>query len=185
MAEARAQEFRLARIGGLEVIVTPLGAVGTLLLGAIFFLVGRFVFNHGLANAIVGGVLLAYLHWVSEIVHQLGHNAGARRVGHPMTGVRLGFLLVLGTSIYPADEAELPARAHIQRAVGGPLASAALSVGIGVLALLFAGTSIGWVLLVWFINNLLVFTLGSLLPLGFTDGSTLLHYLGRRNAGAA
>ena len=47
MAEARAQEFRLARIGGLEVIVTPMAAVGTLLLGAVFFPIGRFVFNQG------------------------------------------------------------------------------------------------------------------------------------------
>ena len=49
MAEAQAQEFRLGRIGGLEVIVTPLAAVGTLLLVAFFFSVGRFVFNHGYA----------------------------------------------------------------------------------------------------------------------------------------
>jgi hypothetical protein len=27
-----------------------------------------------------------------------------------------------------------------------------------------------------FIDNLLVFTAGALLPLGFTDGSTLLHW---------
>ena len=38
MAEASAQEFRLARVAGLQVIVTPMAAVGTLLLGAISIL---------------------------------------------------------------------------------------------------------------------------------------------------
>jgi hypothetical protein len=182
MAEAWPQEARLARIGGLEVIVNPSTAVGTLVLAVVFFAIGRLVFGHGMANAIVGGVALAGLHWVSEIVHQTGHNAAARRVGHPMTGVRLGFLLVLGVSIYPADESPLPPQVHIQRALGGPAASAALSIVIGVLALLFAGSSLGWVLLVWFVENLLVFTLGAFVPVGFSDGSTLIHYLRLRRA---
>ena len=172
----------MGRIGGLEMIVTPLAAVGTLVLGAIFFSVGRFAFNHGNANAILGGVALAYLWWVSELVHQLGHNVGARRLGHPMTGVRLGFLLILGTSIYPADEPELAPEVHVKRALGGPAASAALSVVIGVLALVFADRSLGWVLLVWFLDNLLVFTLGAFLPLGVSAGSTLLRYLRRPKA---
>jgi hypothetical protein len=30
------------------------------------------------------------------------------------------------------------------------------------------------------LDNLLVFTLGAFLPLGFTDGSTLLYWLPRR-----
>ncbi len=29
------------------------------------------------------------------------------------------------------------------------------------------------------IDNLFIFTIGSLLPLGFTDGSTLLHWWGK------
>ena len=184
MAEASAPEFRLARVGGLQVIVTPMAAVGTLLLGAVFFSIGRFAFNQGNVAAIVGGVALAYLHWLSELVHHLGHNAAARRAGHPMTGIRLGFLLVLSISVYPPDEPTLAPEVHIRRALGGPAASALLTVVIGLLALVFAGGGIGWVLLVWFLDNLLVFTLGSLLPLGFTDGTTLLHYLRHRNAGA-
>jgi hypothetical protein len=33
-------------------------------------------------------------------------------------------------------------------------------------------------------DNLLVFTIGALLPLGFTDGSTILHWLRQRTSGA-
>jgi hypothetical protein len=32
----------------------------------------------------------------------------------------------------------------------------------------------------FFLDNLLVLTLGSFLPLGFTDGSTLLEWWGKR-----
>jgi hypothetical protein len=35
-------------------------------------------------------------------------------------------------------------------------------------------------LVFFFLDNLLVFTIGSLLPLGFTDGSTLLAWWPRR-----
>ena len=38
-----------------------------------------------------------------------------------------------------------------------------------------AGT-LWWLGLFFLFDNLLVFTLGALLPLGFTDGSTLLHW---------
>jgi hypothetical protein len=38
-----------------------------------------------------------------------------------------------------------------------------------------------WAVLMFFtFDNLIVFTFGSLLPLGFTDGSTLLHYWGKQ-----
>jgi len=37
-----------------------------------------------------------------------------------------------------------------------------------------------WLALFFFLVNLFGFTLGSLLPLGFTDGSTLLHWWNRQ-----
>jgi hypothetical protein len=179
MAEARAGELRLARVGGLDVLVGPSAVAGTALLAVIFAAVGRYAFHRGIANALVGGLMLALLHWVSEVVHNVGHGSAARRTGHPMTGMRLGFLFVLGASLYPADEPELPAAVHIRRALGGPAASAVLTVIIGVLALLLARTSIGWVALVWFLDNLLIFTAGAFVPVGFSDGSTLIHWMRR------
>jgi hypothetical protein len=97
-----------------------------------------------------------------------------------MLGVR--FWGGLATSVYPTDEPPLPARVHLTRAAGGPITS------------LLAGTIVAIVrsrtgprggiasdlsqLLVF--DNLLVLALGSLLPLGFTDGGTLLKWSGRR-----
>lgn len=65
------------------------------------------------------------IHWSAEFLHNLGHALFARRVGWPMTGIR--FWGVLAASIYPPDEPDLPAPVHIARALGGPLASAAVS----------------------------------------------------------
>jgi hypothetical protein len=36
-----------------------------------------------------------------------------------------------------------------------------------------------WVLPLFSLDNLFFFTLGALLPLGFTDGSTILRWMGK------
>jgi hypothetical protein len=40
--------------------------------------------------------------------------------------------------------------------------------------------TLGWVGTFFFLDNLLIFTLGVFVPLGFTDGSTLLRWWGKR-----
>jgi hypothetical protein len=95
-----------------------------------------------------------------------------------MIGVR--FLGPLATSVYPHDEPELAPAVHVRRALGGPAGSAVLTVVAGILWLLLGGVhTVNWILLLFFLDNLLVFTLGAFLPLGFTDGSTLLRYARR------
>ena len=133
------------------------------------------------AVAIAAGLVSVLLHWGSDIVHQLGHAWAARTAGHPMAGIRLWGLL--SASIYPSDEGSLPASVHIRRALGGAPASLLLTVIAAAVALALRplGGVYWWVALFFFLDNLLVFTLGSLLPLGFTDGSTLLHWWGKRS----
>lgn len=98
-----------------------------------------------------------------------------------MLGVR--FWTIFGASIYPPDEPELPAEVHIQRALGGPISSAIMTMVVGLLAFFSreAGGVIWYVFVFDWLDNLLVFTLGSFLPLGFTDGSTLLRWWPKRN----
>ena len=183
MIEARAGDVRLGRVGGIEVIFTPMAAAGSILLFVVFAAMGGYLFKHGAANSVLGAIALVIAHWVSEVAHNLGHATAARRSGHPMTATRLGFLLVLGASLYPPDEPELPAELHVRRALGGPAGSALLTVISGFVLLALAGTSVAWVALLWFLDNLLVFTLGAFVPLGFNDGSTLLRWMGRRGQG--
>jgi hypothetical protein len=70
----------------------------------------------------------------------------------------------------------------VRRALGGPVASLLLSVIAAVIALALRplGGVYWWVALFFFLDNLLVLTLGALVPLGFTDGSTLLHWWGKQ-----
>jgi hypothetical protein len=69
---------------------------------------------------------------------------------------------------------------HIQRALGGPAGSLLYTLLWGAVLLLLRplGQSgvMWWVTAYLFLSNLLIFTLGAFLPLGFTDGSTLLRY---------
>jgi len=99
-----------------------------------------------------------------------------------MIGIRLGEWGLLGTSVYPPDEQTLPARIHIRRALGGPTGSLLLSAvaAVTALALRTVGGALWWVAVFFFLDNLVVFTLGAFLPLGFTDGGALLQWWGKR-----
>jgi hypothetical protein len=131
-------------------------------------------------RAMAGGVVLALLHWSLELWHNLSHDQAARITGHPMSGIRFGAYGVLGTGLYPDDEGELPAGVHITRALGGPVGSALMSVATGLLALVLAPFSFAWIALLLFLDNLIVFTIGAWIPLGFNDVSTIAYWLKRR-----
>lgn len=80
-------------------------------------------------------------------------------------------------------EPTLHANIHIQRALGGPAVSLFVTLLSGLLLLSMPDSNELLYILIAFIfwENLLVFFLGALLPLGFTDGSTLLHWWPRRH----
>lgn len=174
-------EYQLGSLRGIRLSVTPPAALGSILLLAVLITVAVGGLGLPVGAAIGGGLLAVILHWGSEIVHQLGHAWAARRVGHAMIGIRLGTFWLLSTSVYPPDEPPLPGAIHIRRALGGPLASLLLSAvaAIVVSVLRPLGDMLWWVGVFFLLENLLVFTLGSFLPLGFNDGSTLLRWWGK------
>ncbi len=127
------------------------------------------------AAGLATGLAVTALHIICTVVHQLGHALAARRTGYPMRGVRFWFLLA--SSEYPDSEGELPAEVHIRRALGGPAASLAfaLAATLAAWALRPAGGVPLWLAAFTALDSFLVYGAGSLLPLGFTDGSTLLR----------
>ncbi|MFY9614836.1 MAG: hypothetical protein WAT58_05500 [Candidatus Dormiibacterota bacterium] len=179
MALPEGQEFHLGRVRDLDISISALGIAGTLFNIVLFTLLGRVLFKRPAKRALAGGVLLALTHWGLEMWHNLSHAETARMTGHPMTGIRFGNYAVLGTSLYPEDEGELPPRVHITRALGGPIGSAVMSVATGLLALVVAPFSFSWIPLVAFLDNLFVFTIGAWVPLGFNDVSTILYWMRR------
>ena len=176
------KEYRLGTVADLLLSAQPLALVGSILLLVFLSGIAIGVLHATLMEALAGSLLAVLLHWICSLAHHLGHAWAARRTGHPMRGIRLGMWGVLATSIYPPDEPSLPAKIHIQRAFGGPLGSFLFSIVALVLALVFrrVNETLGWAGTFFFLDNLLVFTLGPFLPLGFTDGSTLLQWWGKR-----
>ena len=167
-----------SRDNRLAISAAPSAGGGALLLWAVFGFIGRRFFRLSPGVALAGGALAAALHFVSELWHQSGHARAAAATGYPMTGVHLWGLL--GTSLYPPDEPELPGEVHARRALGGPRASVWFAAVGGLLAL--ATRPIGglahMVSTLFALENLLIFSLGAFVPLPFmeTDGTTLLRY---------
>jgi hypothetical protein len=175
-------EFKLGNLAGLRLTATPLALFGSALLWVVLSALGMSLLHLPAVDAIGGGFVAVWLHWASDLAHQLSHAWVARRTGHPMTGIRFGTLGLLSIGLYPPDEPPLPAAIHIRRALGGPAGSLLLTLAAGVAALLsrLTGGAPWWVGVFFFLDNLIVLTLGAFLPLGFTDGSTLLHWWGKR-----
>jgi hypothetical protein len=176
-------EYELGRLYGLRLSAKPMFFVGFVWIWAALTLIGASVFGLSAAEAILGGLLGVALHYASELWHHLGHAWAARRTGHPMLGMRFGHLLgTMAFSIYPPDEGDLPARVHIRRALGGPLAN--LLVALLALPLTLALQSSGglaYALALWlFLENLVIYTLQALVPLGFNDGTTLWTWWRKR-----
>lgn len=169
--------FKLGSIAGLKILVKPSAFVSVPLVWLLFALIGRKWFKLKPEQAIVGGFLATALHWFGEIWHNAGHAQAARQTGYPMSGVC--FAGPLASSLYPPEEPTLPPQTHVKRALGGPIASGILTVFTGLLAVAmhWVGGVPSMVATLAFLDNLLVYTLGALLPLGFTDGSTLWRYM--------
>ena len=164
----------------LALSAKPSVFVSVALLFAALAIAGLVALDLPLIDALVGAAAACALHWLSMAVHHLGHAAAAARVGHPMTGIE--FWGPFGRDVYPADEGDLPARVHVTRALGGPIASALLSLIAGAVWFSFRNQG-GWlspVALLFFLDNLLVLTLQVVLPLGFNDGGTLWKWVPRR-----
>ena len=171
--------INLGRYLGLEITAHPSAIVGLLLLWAVLAALGIGLLDLPIGAALAGGFIAALLHYLSEFAHQGGHAFAARRTGHPMLGMR--YWWVLGSSIYPPDEGELPDSVHLRRALGG----APFSLIVTIFALIAvtrlpAASTFYWMAVFILIDNLFVFTLGAFLPLGFTDGSTLLRIWRKR-----
>jgi putative peptide zinc metalloprotease protein len=174
------KEIKIGKLGVLTLIFLPSAIIGSVILWVVLNTLAAGLFHLTVPKALLGALAAVLIHWVSVIVHQIGHAIAAHRMGYPMTGIRLWG--VLSSSIYPPDEPPLLARIHITRALGGPLMSLILTIISAGLVVAYPGTQgTLWLLLMFlFLDNLLTFTLGSFLPLGFTDGSTLLYWLKAR-----
>jgi hypothetical protein len=176
------KERSLGTLAGLRLTGIPLALIGSIALYVIAVVLMA-AFNIPIGSALLGGIVVVILHWLTEVVHQLGHAWAARRTGYPMSGIRFGKLGVLSTCVYPPDEPPLPAKLHIRRALGGPIFSAWLSsIAFIVILMTVRGIDAVWSFVLWFffLENLFVMTLQVFIPLGFNDGGTIWHWIRKR-----
>jgi hypothetical protein len=170
----RLQPLSLGSVCNVRLSARPSAIMCSLLLWAFYSALASFLLNLSLGIALLVGSLALALHWLSEMAHQFGHVWAGRRVGYAATGIQLWW--VFSSTLYPADEPVLPTATHLHRALGGPAFSFVLMILAAALCLaLLSFGGFAWRLAAIFaLQNLLVFIIG-LLPLGFTDGSTLLR----------
>jgi hypothetical protein len=175
------QAIKLFSLLGVRTSISPFGLASFAL--AAFLLAGLASVMSALrlGEALQAGVLGALAMFVFEWLHQMGHALAARRTGYPMTGIF--FHSVLSVSQYPPDEPPLPARVHVQRALGGFWINLLIGLFLVPYAffLSFSGGVAGWVVGFVAFYNLVVLGLGALLPIDIpnvltTDGGTLRRY---------
>lgn len=176
------REYKLGRFAGLHLSIMPSAFIGSLILWIGLSALAITLLHFSWSEAAVVGFMATLLHWFAETLHQLGHAGFARRMGYPMIGIR--YWGVLSSSVYPPDEPILTGPTHIRRALGGPTASFLMLLLGGLLFIVLSTLSVTdalrWLAFFFLLDNLVVFCLGALLPLGFTDGSTLLRWWGKQ-----
>ena len=172
-------EIKLFTVAELQLSAAPSAFVGTLVVWMMLSAIGITLLRLTAVEAVFGGLIATALHWCSGTFHHWGHAQIARQTGYPMVGVR--YWAVFGQSLYPPNEPTLPASVHIRRALGGPAASTTLGIVFGVITLVLwpTGGLARWITAFAALDNLLVLGPGAFMPLGFTDGSTLLRYWGK------
>lgn len=175
-------KFRLLNLSNFYIDALPSAIYTFPALWFVLTAAGLFWLQLPTWQAVLAGLVATLLHFDSELWHQLGHAFIAYLNGYPMEGIC--FIGPLAQSRYPQDEPELPARIHIRRALGGPAAS--LSQGIFWAAIAYAlyfgfPPAVFWVAAFVAFENIFIFGLGAFLPLGFTDGNTLLEWWPQRD----
>ncbi len=177
------RSFEIGNIFSMKVKANPTAVLSAIVIWIILSLLGLKLLKWKPEKAISGGFLAMLIHLGSEWWHQFGHAQAAEQTGYPMASME--FTGPIAVSQYPQNEGVLSAEVHIQRALGGPIFSMLLALVSGLIGLALRPLGGPVLTLAYFslIDNLLVFTVGALLPLGFTDGSTLLRWIGRRQGG--
>ncbi len=161
-------EFRPSVAAAMLLTWAGVGSLAWVLLGYSFYW------------ATLAGLAVVAIHWGTLLYHHMGHHRAAQLSSYSLQAIE--FWWWLATDVYIVPPEQVPVRAHMKRALGGPFASLSFSLVWGVLALFlyfiigdfFYLAIFGWAL------NLFGFTLGALLPFKAwgreSDGYTLRKY---------
>ncbi len=114
------------KLFGLTISADRTALPCTLGLWLVLSLAAGLILRLPVVESLLAGLAATALHWFSGMWHDFGHAIAAHLTGHPMIGLRLW--TVFAINVYPPNEGELRAKIHVQRALGGPIASALVTV---------------------------------------------------------
>lgn len=170
------KSIHIGKLFGLQISFIPLLFAGVVFIWLGLSLLGYFALDIPLGESILLGCIGMLLHYISELIHCLGHAVAAKSTGYPIAGIRFGLFGIFAQTLYPKDEPELPSSTHIRRALGGPIINLILSIILFVILPVWRENWY-WLGLFIFLDNLFVYTLQVFVPVGFNDGTTLWYEL--------
>ncbi len=156
--------FSTPRAWGAPLPLVPVMLIITFLLASRAYLIERILLT----------ILWTALFELTSFIHSAGHILAGRAVNAPMD--RLIVTSSRQVNVYDGDQSRYPARVHVTRALGGPLANIAVGLVMALL-LLFGGYSSTF--LVFMLLNF-AFGFGALAPIRSVDGEVLMYYLTRQ-----
>ena len=173
----------LFTLAGLRTTISVWGSLWFLALIPLVGWLAAWILQLSAGLALLAGVLTTLGFFASDWLHQWGHARAARQTGYPMTGMHFFFLFA--ASQYPLDEPELPARTHLQRALGGWWVNTLIGALLAPLAFYLwpGGGVVAWVVASLAIWNFFILGLGAFFPMYQpfeTDGGTILKYWGKK-----
>lgn len=82
------KEYRIGEFADIQLKALPTTIIGFLILWIVLGSIAYWLLGFAPMVAVLGGLLAAVLHFLSELVHHLGHALAAHRTGYPMSGIR-------------------------------------------------------------------------------------------------
>ncbi len=168
----------LGDLGPIRVSMERSAYVGLGLVALTMFVAALSFLNGTGSDRLMGALLATGGYYLSVMVHHTGHYLAGLYAGYPL--VRLHFYWMLARDIYPPNEPKLAANIHLRRALGGPCASVLAASACLLLAAITPGGILRFFFLSGFWINLLVFTLGALIPAFGLDGDVIRRHWPQR-----
>lgn len=167
------REAHIFTIQGTPVLMHPSEVIGQVIMLWLSMNLARIVFP-GLPRLVRWLVVAVWIiiYRAAYFLHNIGHIISAREVGAPMDALELRW----GTQLDVYLKNNVTPQQHMGRALGGPIASGALTLGsYYAWRILRRIPGLGWLARTWLVVNA-IGTAVSLAPSPTFDGGTLLKY---------
>lgn len=162
---------KLFSIMGTDYVMTSLGWLNIPMMIGAGILVAWFLAPvEGIQNIILSGIAYGLLMLIASFCHGLGHIISSKMAGAPMTKL-IGTITVHTTYYDDNEEDNISSKAHMMRAIGGPV----LNLVLGILMLVINASIFPSHFILFFgVINLVFFAI-TISPLPSLDGAVLLR----------